>query len=156
MTLAAAYGPVADIEILWTLIALCGFVFSAFNVKDATQDLQVLELQGIGNGRKIIAQSFRTAEITRLVKQAIFIAIGVIAMTIPGTPSQHLPLKILIFQFVFTWGMIAAALLTTLQSYMAYRVRTQIKDGAYAPDPIDLEGKDLKIEGQIHVKNGES
>lgn len=160
MIFGANHGSASDIEIMWTLIALFGICFSIYNIREAFQDVKAIEENRVGNGRRIIARSSRLAEATRLIKQLIFFTIGVIAMTLPPTPSTvHLSLRIEIFQNVITWGLIVAAILTSYQSYLTLRVRRQIRRGAYnrlTQSVKDVEhvienGSAIKVEGTIQV-----
>ena len=38
--IAAAYGSVSDIEILWVIIALIGFVYSVVNINSGREDIR--------------------------------------------------------------------------------------------------------------------
>lgn len=154
--IAGDYGPVGDIEILWTLIALFGIGFSIYNVREAFKDVKSLHTHNIRNGRAYIARSFRMSEVTRLIMQLIFLTIGVISMTIYNIPRQDLPLKLQIFSFIFTWGLITAATMTALQSYLAFRIRQYIRAGTFesksSEDLGERLGDGIAIEGTIKAK----
>lgn len=138
--IAANYGPVADIEIVWTIIALVGLIYSLFNVKDANGDLKVLREAGVGNGRLTLAKYQMQAESLRTAIQAVFLSIGLAAMALPSAPDNlDLPLRQIVIQVLVTYGLIISSVLLTIKSYLGYRVRrvlTQPSDGSGYP----LEG----------------
>lgn len=127
---AAAYGSVADIEIVWTAIAAFGLFFSFYNIRESRKDLVAVEILtgSRGNRAHILALAGLKMEIARAVIQAIFITVGIMAMTLPGTPTRLLPLKLVIFQAIFTYGFIISALLLTLKSYWNYRLRVDLRN----------------------------
>jgi hypothetical protein len=92
MLVAANYGDVADIEVLWTLIALGGACFSIYNLRGALRDRSALIRAGLRNGRRAVANAQCRLEWSRLVCQAIFFAVGVMSMLLPDPPAQiHQP-----------------------------------------------------------------
>jgi len=121
--LAASYGTVSDIELIWTLIAIVGLFFSLHNFKQSHEDLKFLRENGIGNGRVIIARFAMRAEAARALIQMIFITIGISAMFLEEADQGALPLKFIIFGAIFRWGLIISAGLLTYKSYLAYEVR---------------------------------
>lgn len=124
MTFGAAYGTASDIELLWTLLALVGLVFSVVNLREAWIDYRVLCKARVSNGRLVLAKALVKSEGARALKQIIFMAIGGLALWLPEAPPHSLPLKLDIAGFLIRWGLISASGLTTYQSYLAYRVRT--------------------------------
>ena len=122
--LGAAYGTFSDIEILWVLIALVGLVYSSMNAREAYADRQFIRDHSIINGRSLVANSIYFTELSRAVIQLIFLAVGVIAMTIPEIPPEaDVPTNIKIFGFIFRWGLIASSVLLTFKAFLANRVR---------------------------------
>lgn len=125
----AAYGSVSDIEILWTLIAVVGLSFSAYNLVDARGDLEYIYSEDIHNGRTFLARTNFVAEMTRVIKQGIFLAIGLMAMFVPEVPNTlDLPRFQSVIRFTITWGLIIASALTSYQSYLGFKVRRALKD----------------------------
>lgn len=124
--IAAAYGSVSDIEILFTLLAAIGIAFSAYTLSRAVGDKRFINHAGILNGRRRLARYAVWAEITRAIKQLIFLVIGILAMTRPEVPPDAgLTLGQNLVRFFFTWGLITATALTTFQSFLAYMVRRE-------------------------------
>jgi hypothetical protein len=122
--LAAQYGSISDIEIVWTLIAIFGGAFSIHNLKESITDRKVLKTAGIENGRMLLANVQVKAESCRLIIQTIFLGIGLSAMTFKDSPDQvDLPLRLVLFSFFIQWGLIVAALLIAYKSYLGWRVR---------------------------------
>lgn len=120
--LAAAYGSVSDIELLWTLIALVGAGFSLYNVRDALKDYNSLGADP--NGKRELASVAVKTEAGRLVVQCIFVAIGIAAMFVPEVPAAvEQPLSIEIVGFLVRWGIIASSVILTWKSYLVWRLR---------------------------------
>ncbi len=121
------YGPVADIEIAWTVIAVIGGFFSAFNLRDAIRDLDALG--GQRNGRRLIAEVQIRLEAARLTIQAIFATIGVIAMFLPDPPPiSELPPSQAAATVVIRWGLIVASSLVMFQSIENRRLRQALHE----------------------------
>jgi hypothetical protein len=130
MVLAASYGSVEDIEILWTLIAALGLSFSLYNLREAHKDKVAVEEAKIVNGRAKIAMAVFYSEITRAVKQAVFAVIGILAATLPASPSiSGLPWKVVVASIIIKWGLILASALTAYQSYIAFQLRKDLLRG---------------------------
>lgn len=121
--LAATYGTVSDIEILWTIIGAVGVMFSAFNLRDARIDKRVLADAGIVNGRRIIARFAVRAELARLVIQAIFVTIGVLAMLQTDPPNAALNKLQIVTSAVSRVGLVIAELLVLFKSIDGYMTR---------------------------------
>lgn len=127
--LAAAYGTVSDIEILFSLISFIGAAFSIFSSYEAIKDYQALNKAKIGNGRRLLAWTSVQTEIARVIIQLIFLTIGILAATIAEMPPQlHLPLEVVIFGFIFRWGLILSSLLLMYKSILAYLVRQKLRE----------------------------
>lgn len=124
--IAAAYGSVSDIEIVWTVIAAVGLLFSAFTLGAARGDRRALIDAGIKNGRRKVALYTVLAETTRAIKQVIFLLIGGALMFVEEMPPRGVPLSLQIVGFAIRWGLILSSALTTLQSYLAFRLRREI------------------------------
>lgn len=135
--LAATYGTISDIELMWTLIALAGASFSVWNIKESRRDLAALRESKIGNGRYQIATQSLRAEIITFAIQLIHISIGIVAMTLREYPATlQEPLKLVIFRFLFTWGLIAVGTMLLLKSYWNYQLRRYllqqvVEEGTY-------------------------
>ncbi len=122
LTVAAQYWRISDIEIVWTLIASVGFVFSIYNFQDALGDYRAAST--IMNGRREVAILGLKMELCRMVIQAIFILIGLAAMTIADPPDQLArPWNLTLLSILFRWGMVISALLVLYMSYSNFRVR---------------------------------
>jgi hypothetical protein len=126
MILGASYGSIEDIEILWTLIALVGLFFALFNLKESLVDRKSIKSLNITNGRAKIAKTGLKSEVARVIKQLIFLAIGVIAMSLPGVEYHTLTWSQLLINIAIRWGLITASFLTTYQSYLYYKLRRDL------------------------------
>ena len=121
--IAANYGPVADIEILWTLIALVGAGFSYYNVRDALEDWRTAR-DLPGNGRKWIAAVSLRLESARMAIQLIFALIGFLAMLLAETePSLQQPWHVTAIGVTIRWGLIVCSVLIFMQSVENRRLR---------------------------------
>lgn len=126
LVVAAAYGSVSDIEILWTLIAVVGMVYSLINFRESWLDWKLLRKIRGYDARRIVACSAMQAEGIRAAIQGFYITIGVYAMFIPETPTAHLPLRYVIFGALFRWGFVISSLLLTYKSYLGARLRKKV------------------------------
>lgn len=124
--LAASYGSVGDIEIMWCIIAACGLVFSLYTLVRATGDRRILIREGIGNGRRKIAAYAVFAEGARAAIQFIFLCIGVIACFLPQSDTSALPTVQLVEIILIQWGLILSSILLTTKSVLAYILRKKI------------------------------
>lgn len=124
----STYGTVSAIEIIWTAIALAGAVLATINVREAAKDLAALdEAPRIVNGRRAIADTALRVEVSRLLCQIIFAAIGVIAMLLPeGRSFSERPLKVALFSLFIQWGLMIAVVLITYQSLGWRLLRSQL------------------------------
>jgi len=126
----ANYGPVADIEIVWTVVAFVGLIYSLLNVRDAQIDLKVLEEAGVKNGRLTLARYQIEAEVLRAIMQTIFLAIGIAAMALPEVPdSLDIPATQVVIRVLITYGLILSSVLLSVKSYLGYRVRRILTQG---------------------------
>ena len=125
--LAAQYGTVSDIELVWTIIALVGIIFSGFNVYNAILDRKALAKLPVRNGRWLLASFALRAELARMAILLIFFSIGIGAMLLQDPPSQlTLPTVQVVVGTIFRWGLVISALLITLKSYWAYELRNTL------------------------------
>lgn len=132
--LGATYGTVEDIEVLWTVIALAGLVYSVINFGEAHKDLQVIKARSIHNGRRIIARAALWSEGFRAIIQAIFFLTGVTVLFLPSPPtSYHQPTAQVVAGILIRWGFIVSSVLLTAKAYLARRVRQLLT--------ADLNGK---------------
>jgi len=134
---AAQYGTVSDIEIVWTLIAAFGLCFALFNLFDAYRDWKALT--GRLNGLRAIAVLSLKLEGTRVAIQSIFVTIGVLAMTMKDPPSSlSLPWKQVVIGAVFRWGLVISATLVMYQSYVNFEARRYLRAyGQTSVPPVD-------------------
>jgi len=123
LVLAASYGSVEDIEVLWTLLALIGLIFSIYNTREALRDRTALIESRTNGDRLRIANSIIISEITRVIKQIIFLVIGVIALTLTAAPTTQMNIKQILIGVAIRWGLIIASGLTTYQAFIAFRLR---------------------------------
>lgn len=127
--LAAGYGPVADIEIAWTLIALSGVVLSVRNVREALDDLRATS--EISNGRRPIAVTAMRVEVARLLIQIVFTLIGVLVMSIHDPyPASTLTWQQAAVDIAARWGLIICSLLVLYQSIENRRLRRFLRGPA--------------------------
>lgn len=124
-------GYVSNIEFLWTIVAVIGAGFAAFNIKEAFDDNKAIDLANVGNGRALIARSSLRGEITRFIVQALHVMIGILAMTIKEDPIRShqnldLPWNIEAAQFLVPWGLVLVGVLLSLQSYWVFQVRRKL------------------------------
>lgn len=124
--IAASYGNVSDIEIMWTLLAAIGIVFGLYNLRDALGDLSALNTAGIRNGRRLIAQFAIRQEILRLTMQSIYFGIGILAFTIPDPPPRPLTTKVAVIGFLITWGLVTSSAIVLFKSIDGYVTRKRL------------------------------
>lgn len=124
--LAAGYGTISDIEVVWVLIALVGVLFGIFNTTDAIEDREAVDRKKLANGRKLFADSAVYIEYMRLAVQIIFLVIGVAIMTIPDPPSTPQTVKIVVISAIVRWGLISASAILLAKSIYTYFVRKQL------------------------------
>lgn len=125
--LSATYGTVSDIELVWTIIALVGLGFGAFNLNDALGDLDALNQLGIQNGRRIVAKFAIRQEIMRMTMQTIFAAIGILAMLLPEPPSAPLTTVQAFIGFCIRWGLIVSSAIVLTKSVDGYVTRHRLQ-----------------------------
>jgi hypothetical protein len=136
--IAAQYGTISDIEVVWTLIALFGLIFSVFNVREALIDRKVLKISGVKNGRKMIADYSLISESARATIQTIFLVVGILAMTLADAiDSANAPWNVVLIGVVFRWGLILSASLISLKSFLAWRLRKELRKNIVAT-PINF------------------
>ena len=111
-----SYGTISDIEILWVVGNLAGVVFSSVNARQAALDLRATNTLTTANGRRREAVRSLRVEIARIAIQAIFLAIGIGAMTFPDPQNVDMPLHIVVYGALFRWGLIICSWLVTYQS----------------------------------------
>lgn len=152
--LAAHYGPVEDIEVAWTLIALIGAGFSIYNVGEALKDLRALSTIDKNNGRGRLGRFAIKTEVSRLVTQLIFLAIGALAMSVTTISSPvGLPWNLRLLGIIFRWGLITASILVSLQSYWGYKIRKDFKDEINREVVRNIgEGESVILKGQVELK----
>lgn len=152
--IAAHYGPVEDIEVVWTLIAFIGAIFSVYNVREARKDLHALSTIDKNNGRGKLGRFAIKTEVARLAIQLIFLLIGVLAMSVQsrGTPAGT-PWNIVLLGIIFRWGLIIASLLVTLKSYWGYKIRKDLREGLTHDVLAGLDEHDnLTLSGHVELK----
>lgn len=121
--IAAEHGTVSDIEILWVALAVAGMIFTLLNLGEARADVRWVKTSGITNGRRVLARTGLWMELCRFFIQAIFCAIGILAMFLHDPPNHMLPLTQEITRAFITWGLIISSGLLTFKTYLARRVR---------------------------------
>lgn len=126
--IAAAYGTVSDIEIMWTLISAVGFLLASYSAMDAHREYRMFKELGSSNGLGILAKSWRLTAVVSLVVQAIFTSIGIISMTIPEAPPGSTPWNITFAGFLVRWGLITASLLLTFREAVIMNRRRQFRE----------------------------
>ena len=124
--LAATYGNVSDIEILWTLIGLIGVLFSIYNLADAWKDRDAVVAAGIYNGRRIIANFAVRGEAAALI-QSVFTTIGAVAFTQPDAPQNALTNMQHIINSFTVIGFIMCEILILFKSIDAFIVRRLLR-----------------------------
>jgi len=142
--LAAAYGSVSDIEILLVVVTTIGLLYGFYNIREMYRAWIILHRQGKTDhgphydARMVVAINGLRSEIARVLIQLWLVTLGVIAMTIPETPPYiHEPFKLVIFGFIFRWGIIGTSLLLSLKSYWGYQVRQRVNEHYGEGEPED-------------------
>lgn len=116
---------VQPIEVAWTLLVGIGLCFSAFNAVQAMRDYRVIEKTDAidGIGRAVIGGT-AVSESIRLVKLALLLAVGVLAMFQPQpehpTVSQGYITAVDVLLLLFAVGL-------TANTIIAVVVRTRVK-----------------------------
>jgi hypothetical protein len=129
MLLAASYGTVEDIEVLWCLLAAAGLIFSIKNVRDSLGDLRAVDERRISNGRRVLAKLSVQTELIRAIIQAMFLVAGIAATTVASPPNTALPLKVVILSAFVRWCFIASSALLSLKGYLVYKARKSLLRG---------------------------
>jgi len=118
---------VSVIEVLFTAIATIGFLFSLYNFSEAFLDALYLAQHKIVNGRQVLAKSSGVTSGLRAVVQAIFMAVGITYMFIPGIPSNvELSAAQETVRLLASYGFVTAALATAVSEIILFRVRRQL------------------------------
>lgn len=128
MFLAAAISTLSDIEALWIGVAAIGALVTAVNLVDSIQDKHSLTKKNIRNGRRLIANVTLLNESTRILIHLIFLAIGVLAATLPDAPSS-IPATQQVISFLIRWGLITASVLLVTQSVSLRLMRRKLAKG---------------------------
>jgi hypothetical protein len=144
--LAAQYGTVSDVEIVWTLIALIGAIFSIHNLIQSLGDKKYLDRMGIENGRLTLAKFSILMEGCRVAIQTIFMTIGIGSMFLADVSEHNLPTTYVVFGAIFRWGLIFAASLVTFKSYLGWQVRKELIAQRVQLDGNDVSKVDIKAE----------
>ena len=126
--LAAGYGTVSDIEILWTAIALCGFVFAGLNARGSWDDWKALRNIGSTNGIWYLAKAAIVTELGRAYLQLIFIYLGIYAMTLPDPPPQN---NYDVWQAIARWGFTTGAMSVAGKTIYVWYVRKKLLSDPY-------------------------
>lgn len=114
----------SPIEVVWTALAVLGFLVAAINTAESIGDLAAVEELRITNGRRITAWFIVATECTRVLVQSVFILLGVLAMGLPGAPENvQVPADIRKFTLVFQWGLVFVASLIVAQSIAIFLMR---------------------------------
>ncbi|HEY6020494.1 MAG TPA: hypothetical protein VIY48_11495 [Candidatus Paceibacterota bacterium] len=129
--IGASYGNVEDIEVLWTIIAFVGLVYSFLNIKEAYRDWKFVQSRRITNGRRVLARTHLLSEIVRAGILMIFLAIGVLAFTVPTVPDNHIPHNVIIITAVTRWGLIVSSIGLVYKTYLAKHARDEIQVGGH-------------------------
>lgn len=127
--LAAAYGTVSDIEMVWILSTLIGAIYAGLNTRAANANSRALKKLGISNGRLTLAVLFRAAAAMRLSVQLIFLSIGISAAFFPEPVFDQQPLKIVVAGALVRWGLIAASVILTVREIMETSIRKRLLGG---------------------------
>jgi hypothetical protein len=126
----AGYGPISDIEILWTAIASFGFGFAVMSGLAAIQDFKFLQRAEIFNGRRSIAKLGIFNELGRAYIQAVFVMVGIYAATNPEPPPDLLDTNDKILQAFVRWGFVTAAAMTAAKSFATWQVLRKLRKEA--------------------------
>lgn len=79
---------------IWTISASVGAVFAALNLIDAYRDLH--DLGDAQNGRRILGRGWVRGELIRLLIQASWAFIGIVALQVPAQPDAPVSLLTLL------------------------------------------------------------
>jgi hypothetical protein len=83
------------LEIVWSLAALVGLAFALWMLRDARADRRYLRAAGLNGSRKIVANGAIRWEWIRAVKMALFLLVGLAAMTRLDPPRALTPVTVL-------------------------------------------------------------
>lgn len=125
--LAAQYGTISDIEIIWIALALFGLFYSTRNALEANKDCKTLKRAGVRNGRRKIALTVRFQDAARAAIHSIFATIGFLAALLPDPPNQlNLPWKQQVVSVLIRWGLIFGSAILVAQSFASNRLRKEL------------------------------
>lgn len=109
-----------SIELAWTLVSLAGLLAAVWGVFDAWGDLRALE--GVANGRRIIARGYLRAELIRVAIQAILLGLGIGPLLDPAPVRSS----------VFVLALMAVNVLLLANSVLAGIDRLRIRRTLYS------------------------
>lgn len=127
--LGASYGPVSDIELVWSLIACVGIVFDVFNVREARKDLKAAQLlNGRVPTRIVLAKNHIFGSGLRLFILSLTLMVGILAMTLEDPPSRvDLPLRVTLASALIRWTFILIIVSIVLKAFIEFREREQLR-----------------------------
>jgi hypothetical protein len=113
---------VQGLEVLWTAISTVGFFLALLNLWESQRDKEALELTHRNGAGKILARGTLVVDTGRALVQALFMLIGLAAMTQPANappPNSG-------FAHAVAWTLIAAATIMALNSLVARITRRRL------------------------------
>lgn len=115
-------GNAEALEVVFGLLAVLGLIFSYLNIRDTTSDLAAMRGLGIRNGRHFVAKHLLLAESVRAGIQLIHLAIAIMAGALAASPPSPpgLPLKVVVTNYLITYGLILSAAMVGVLSAHAW------------------------------------
>lgn len=113
---------ISPVEVLWVAVTGFGFFIALLSFFATLGDLNALKASGKNGSRKIIAVANVRQEIIRMIKQAAFVSVGIIAMFTPEPISHEVTLLNSIVGFVF----MGVAILMVYSSFTDYYDRKRL------------------------------
>lgn len=114
----------SPIEVVWTLVALAGSYYSAYNLHDARIDWRIVQERRINGARRIVARSNMRREWVRLWCLLACLVIGVVALLSPPSEPSQQPLRAALAAV----ALIALEVLLTYNTWEDRRARLVLRD----------------------------
>lgn len=127
MTIAAGYGNVSDIEVMFVVISLIGLAFSLYNAIRAWGDIAWLRENKVKNGRWYLAKMWFVSEAGRAYLQFFFALIGIRAFFYPDPPPR-LSTHEAVMDVVLRWGLLVGTAIVTGKTIYIWYIRDRLID----------------------------
>lgn len=116
---------VEPIEVIWTIIALFGFIFSIFNAIGAQQDLRTYSGSGKNGFGLVLLSGARTNEVLRSIALFSLLTVGFFALG--HQPQVARTPEVTPFVIAFQASFFTCSVILVTKSVLAFRLRIKLK-----------------------------